>query len=477
MPLTFATGEHAEQIRESSPGAVLAQVTLGKKEGDITGILYDAVFDKGFCKSLVEMIARRRHLRGITGDFVAFPTRAMRNGQLSSVTNLEVASMRAEQSNSSIVFGDQFILKLFRRTEPGVNPDFEIGRFLTDGVGFPHSPAVAGTIEFRTKKGETAAVGILQKFVPNEGDAWRHTLDALSQYFDRAVTRHADELKDLQKPMPFVDRLQHTIIPPLAGELIGPYFERISLLGQRTAELHVALASNTDNPDFAPEPFSVLYQRSLYQSMRNHSGQMFQLLKNNLSALRGVGLDEALKVLGLQNEVLNRFRTVLSRKIAAKRTRIHGDFHLGQVLYTGKDYVIIDFEGEPARPLTERRIKRSPIRDVAGMLRSFQYAAYTALFGHLETAMVRPEDLAAMEPWAQLWNVWISSTFLDSYLKHTASGGFLPSNRDEVNILLNIYLFEKALYELGYELNNRPDWVRIPLIGILQLLQTPETAA
>ncbi len=239
----------------------------------------------------------------------------------------------------------------------------------------------------------------------------------------------------------------------------------------------MALASNTDNPDFVPEPFSVLYQRSLYQSMRNYSGQTFLLLKNNLSALRGVVLDEALKVLGLQNEVLNRFRTVLSRKIAAKRTRIHGDFHLGQVLYTGKDYVIIDFEGEPARPLTERRIKRSPIRDVAGMLRSFQYAAYTALFGHLETAMVRPEDLAAMEPWAQLWNVWISSTFLDSYLKHTASGGFLPSNRDEVNILLNIYLFEKALYELGYELNNRPDWVRIPLIGILQLLQTPETAA
>jgi maltose alpha-D-glucosyltransferase/alpha-amylase len=146
------------------------------------------------------------------------------------------------------------------------------------------------------------------------------------------------------------------------------------------------------------------------------------------------------------------------------------------VLYTGKDYVIIDFEGEPARPITERRIKKTPIRDVAGMLRSFHYAAYTSLFGYLGSAVVRPEDLAGLEPWARLWNVWVSSTFLSSYLQHAASGGFLPSNRDELNTLLSIYLFDKALYELGYELNNRPDWVRIPLTGILQLLQTPEAA-
>jgi maltose alpha-D-glucosyltransferase/alpha-amylase len=241
--------------------------------------------------------------------------------------------------------------------------------------------------------------------------------------------------------------------------------------------MHVALASNHEDADFAPEAFSVLYQRSLYQSMRNHSGQMFQFLRTNLKLLRGSVLDEALKVLDLQAEVLNQFRTVLSRKIIAKRTRIHGDFHLGQVLYTGKDYVIIDFEGEPARPLTERRIKRSPIRDVAGMLRSFHYAAYTSLFGHLGSAMVRPEDLAALEPWARRWNAWICSTFFNSYLEHATPGGFLPTVREELNILLNVYLLEKALYELGYELNNRPDWVRIPLTGILQLVEAPEKAA
>jgi maltose alpha-D-glucosyltransferase/alpha-amylase len=478
LPLAFASGARANHISELAPNAVLAKVTVRSKEGEIKGCLYDAVFDKAFCKSLVDMIARRRHLRGASGDFVATPTRAMRSEINGSVAKLEVASMRAEQSNSSIVFGDKFILKLFRRTELGINPDLELGYFLTERAMFPHTPPVTGTLEYRTKKGETAAVGVLQRFVVNEGDAWRHTLDSLSQYFDRAVTRHAEELKDLQKPTPFVQRLEQASIPPFAGELVGPYFENIKLLGQRTAELHVALASNKDEPDFAPEPFSVLYQRSLYQSMRNHAGQMFQLMRKNLKTLRGPVLEDAIQVLDHQNEILNRFRALLSRKIMAYRTRIHGDFHLGQVLYTGRDYVIIDFEGEPARPLTERRIKRTPIRDVAGMLRSFHYAAYTSLFGKLgSSAIIRPEDVAAMEPWARIWNVWISSTYLNSYLHHAQPGGFLPPDRESVNILLNVYLLEKALYELGYELNNRPDWVRIPLKGILQLLQLPETAA
>ena len=474
LPLSFATGERAEQIRQSSPNAILADVTVRLKENAIEGILYDGVLDKEFCTSLIDMILRRRHLRGTAGEFVAAPTRLLRNGPTAAIRNLEVSSIRAEQSNSSVVFGDQLILKLFRRAEEGTNPDVEIGCFLTERVGFPHAPPVAGTIEYRTNNGRAAAVGILQRYVANQGDAWRHALDQLSQYLDRAVTRPSDELKDLLRPKAFIERLQFTPLPPFATELIGPYLENVKLLGRRTAELHVALASNTEEPDFVPEPFSLLYQRSLYQSMRNHSGQMFQLLKSSLGTLRGVVLDEALRVLDLQGEVLNRFRTVLSRKITAKRTRIHGDFHLGQVLYTGKDYLIIDFEGEPARPLTERRIKKSPVRDVAGMLRSFHYAAYTSLFGHLGSANVRPEDLAGLEPWARLWNVWVSSTFLNSYLEHATPGQFLPENREELNILLNIYLFEKALYELGYELNNRPDWVRIPLTGILQLLQTAE---
>ena len=477
LPLGFASGDRAEKICKANPKSVLATLSVREKNKEQTGCLYDAIFDKAFCKALLQMIAKRRHLRGQTGDFVAAPVRAMLNGQLTSLANLEVASMRAEQSNSSVVFGDRLILKLIRKSEPGINPDLEVGQFLTEQVGFPHSPSVAGSIEFRPKKGQVATVGILQKFVPNEGDAWRHTLAALSLYSDRAVTRPADEWKDFAQRQPFVEQVQTATLPPLSRELVGPFLENVKLLGQRTAELHVALASDTEHPDFAPEPFSVLYQRSLYQAMRNHSGQMLQLLKNNIQSLRGIVLDEATKVLERNDEILGQFRSLLSNKIVAKRTRIHGDYHLGQVLYTGKDYVIIDFEGEPARPLTERRIKRSPIRDVAGMLRSFHYAAYTLLFGQVGSANVRPEDLPALEPWARIWNVWICSAFLASYREHAAPGGFLPASPEEFNILLNTYLLDKVLYELGYELNNRPDWVRIPLAGLLQLLQTPETSA
>jgi maltose alpha-D-glucosyltransferase / alpha-amylase len=179
-----------------------------------------------------------------------------------------------------------------------------------------------------------------------------------------------------------------------------------------------------------------------------------------------------LKVLDAQPEAINRFRKILSVKISAQRTRVHGDFHLGQVLYTGKDYFIIDFEGEPARPITERRIKRSPLRDVAGMIRSFHYAAYTSLYGHLGSASVRPEDLANLEPCVRLWNIWVASAYLKSYLEHALPGGFLPAEIEHTKIVLEMYLLEKALYELGYELNNRPDWIHIPLIGLRQLLDT-----
>ena len=471
LPLAFATGERADQLRETSASAILARVSV-RGEGGQAGVIYDAVFDKTFCVGLVDMIARRRHVKGSSGEFTATYMRLLRKDLGTRVTNLEVSSMKAEQTNSSIVFGDRYILKMFRRLETGVNPEMELSRFLTQQAHFTHTPALAGTIEYRTKKGEPAAVGVLHRYATNEGDAWRHTLDALSQYLDRAVTSQSD-LIDLAVPRkPFVEAITDSGFRPARADLIGPYYEAVRLLGQRTAELHIALTSNSTDPDYSPEPFTLLYQRSLYQTMRNHSGKMFLMLRKSLKSVPTRIADDVLKVLDAQPEAINRFRKILSTRISAQRTRVHGDFHLGQVLYTGKDYFIIDFEGEPARPITERRIKRSPLRDVAGMIRSFHYAAYTSLYGHLGSATVRPEDIAALEPWVRLWNIWISSAYLKSYLEHAARGSFLPTELEHTKIVLEIYLLEKALYELGYELNNRPDWIHIPLVGIRQLLES-----
>jgi maltose alpha-D-glucosyltransferase/alpha-amylase len=243
-------------------------------------------------------------------------------------------------------------------------------------------------------------------------------------------------------------------------------------LGERTAELHLALGSAPDDPAFAPEPFSTLYQRSLYQSMRTAAGRTLLLLEQRLPELAGEVRSDAEWTLAARDRILARFAALLERKIEAVRIRCHGDYHLGQVLYTGRDFVILDFEGEPARPISERRLKRTPLRDVAGMLRSFHYAAHAALFEEAKRGLAFEPALPGLERALQSWERWASAVFLRAYLDRARAGGagFLPAAREELALLLEVNLLEKAVYELGYELNNRPAWVRIPLAGIRQVL-------
>ena len=242
------------------------------------------------------------------------------------------------------------------------------------------------------------------------------------------------------------------------------------LLGQRTAEFHVALASAPEDPDFAPEPMTPFYQQSIYQSMRALVARVFPLLQRQLDTLPDAARLGARKALELEGRILARFQTVTERKITGMRIRCHGDYHLAQVLFTGKDFVIIDFEGEPVRPLSERRLKRSPLRDVAGMLRSFHYAACAALANQLALGVVSPERLPVVEAWTHVWQEWVSAAFLKAYLSTVSVVPVLPDSREDIQTLLDSFIMEKAIYELGYELNSRPDWVNIPLRGILQQL-------
>jgi len=315
-------------------------------------------------------------------------------------------------------------------------------------------------------------IAVLNGYIANQGDVWRYTLDSLGRYCESALTRPPQSYPALpSKPML---ALTEEEMPAIMSEMAGAYLASARLLGQRTAEMHVAFASAPGDPTFAPEPFSTHYQRSLYQSMRSLTVQSFQLLRQHLKQLPEAATAEARLVLDREGDVLQRFHAIIHHKLSVLRTRYHGDFHLGQVLYTGKDFVIIDFEGEPARPLSERRMKRSPLRDVAGMLRSFHYAAYSALFDQVNRGLMNshPEGMAGFEPWIQLWHVWVSAAFLNAYLAHAGQEGFVPRNRADLQLMLDVYLLEKAVYELSYELNNRPTWVRVPLRGILQLLET-----
>jgi len=467
LPLAFVSGPPAEQVLHEHRWAALTRLRI-KSTGE-EGILFEATVLKDFGKTLIRAIDRRHRRKGAAGELICSRTPLFRKICETNPASLEPSLLGVEQSNTSLVYGSCFILKLFRRLQDGTNPDLEIGRFLTE-KGFAHIPPVAGALEYRCGRQTPQTIAILQGFIPNQGDAWEYTLNTLAHYFENVLEKQSEKAPPALPQVSFME-LAATPVPADMLELIGIYLESVRILALRTAELHRVLASPSSNPKFAPDPFSKLYQRSLYQSMRTLAGRTLPLLRRHLKDQPEEVQQRAGEILEMNKDINERFRSLLDLKISGLRTRCHGDFHLGQVLFTGKDFVIIDFEGEPGRPISERQIKRSPLRDVAGMLRSFHYAAYSALIALEKQGMVQPESLPYLESWANLWYVWVCAAFVKVYLEKTAGGGFVPDTKEEIEILLNALLLEKAIYELGYELNNRPDWVKIPIHGIQQLLQ------
>ncbi len=466
IPISFCTGDKAQKILQENPQAVITRLNSGGTEG----IVYDGVYDEEFQKNLLLSLARRLSIKGRKGHLIAYPGKYFRNLYKEKTLPLDTPHvLKAEQSNTSLLYGNELIFKLFRRLDEGINPDLEIGRYLTDKVAFPNVPPFAGAIEYRRHGSEPVVVGLLQGFVSNLGDAWTFTLDSLGSYFERVLTK-SDEIKEIPKAPASLLDIAFQDIPPILQELIGGvYIEMATLLGKRTAELHLAFFSNVEDPHFAPETFSILYQRSLCQSMQSLSKRVLGTLRHNIKILQHETLKQRSEaLLNRENEIMERFRLLLKKKLSAMKFRIHGDYHLGQVLYTGNDFVIIDFEGEPERALSERRLKKSPLTDLAGMIRSFHYAAYFSLYKHVP---FRTEDIPKLEPWAELWYRYVAGVFLKSYLNVMGDVPFIPKDREDFSIMLRAFLLEKAIYELGYELNNRPDWVIIPIKGVEYLLE------
>ncbi|MFB3902063.1 MAG: maltose alpha-D-glucosyltransferase [Acidobacteriota bacterium] len=468
LPLHLAAGEKARRMTKLNRQAILARLPKSGP-GEEAAVIYDPVFEPGFASALLSFLRARRSIKGDAGDLEGWTSREARR-LASSAESLNPSTVQAEQSNTSVVYGDHFIFKLFRKVEVGLNPDLEIGRFLTER-GFAHIARFAGALEYFKPGRQAVTLGILQSFVTNQGDAWHYTAEVLKRYFERVLALSGQERERAFSPQPSLFSLLAGEIPAEIYELVGTYLQSAWLLGQRTGEMHVVLASNNERPEFAPEPYSTLSQRSLYQSLRNLSTQVLALLQSRLPALPEPTRAEAAGLVAEEGRIGEIFKLLLERRINASRIRVHGDYHLGQVLYTGKDFVIIDFEGEPARPLSERRLKRSPLRDVAGMLRSFDYAVHNGLRVQHATGLIRREDLELLEPWARTWTTWVSVAFLKSYLQAAGQGGFLPDRQEDFELLLRILVLEKAIYELGYELNNRPDWVPIPLRGIREVIE------
>jgi maltose alpha-D-glucosyltransferase/alpha-amylase len=471
LPLGFASGEEADRLAGQSPSPVVCHLNL--RDAKQTGVLFDATGDPVFTAALLDTLVRRRRWKGTNGEVMVSHSPALRTYLGAQGVSTPASSAKMDQSNSSIIYGDKAIVKLFRRVEPGVNPDLEIGRFFSDHCEFANAPPLLGAVEYRSSRHDPLTLAVAHALIPQAETAWQFALDNLSRYFEEILTQPVEKWPKFEGlgNRSLWDLAEATTASPVEHFSSG-FLKAAALLGQRTAEMHVALACDPITPDFTSEPFSQLYQRSLYQSARKIAAQNLQRLRKRLEHLSPRAQQLAHTVLDQEKLLFERLKSIISRKIVASRIRCHGDYHLGQVLYTGKDFMIIDFEGEPARSLSERRMKCSPLQDVASMIRSFHYAAAQG-FNHLvATGLHTADNTEPLKSAGTFWAVSAVGAFLQAYQASVGAAGFFPAAREDRELLLNFYVLNKAVYEMGYELNNRPEWVEIPLAAVVRLLSS-----
>jgi trehalose synthase len=416
------------------------------RSGPHSGLIYDGYADAGYMRAVLAALRDARVIPASSGEVHFKPT-----GKLQDVVfdgEPEVRALGVEQSNTSIIIGEQIVAKGYRRLHRGVHLEVEVARYLTDVAGYANTPPLLGSVEHRDVDGTPTALCILQGFVRNQGDGWKYTLHHLKGLLERSATDEPDP----EGGLPNVDRIYDVLI---------------ETLGVRTGELHQAFGLQTGDPAFEPEPITT-------QDLQGWREQVLGLAQRALGELEQArdGLppethdmvDAVLSEAGALGPLIS---GLVPESTSATKTRYHGDYHLGQVLLGMDDWMIIDFEGEPLRPLEERRSKHCPLKDVAGMLRSFDYAAWAALFAATED---RPEDFEPLRPVVEAWKQQASETFLSGYRRAVAGCSSYPTDATEADALLDLFLVEKAAYEIRYELGNRPSWVRIPLLGLHRIL-------
>ena len=465
LPVSFAPLSSVNPSDDNFHKRVIARAVVGDEDG----YLCDATFDNSFLNRLFQLLTGKDGWQGKAGFVSGLKSSAIQALQ-EKIANgePEPGLMGAEQTNTSIRYHKELCFKLYRRIENGVSPEVEMCGALSDRTSFRNLPRYLGSLNYNQSRASHFSLGILQNYVPNQGDAWQLSLGHVNRYYDDVLAKIPAGLA-----LPELPKLSGNPVklPAVMHELLGEaYLGMIEKLAERTAEMHLALASLDSEPAFAPEPFTTLYQRSIYQAMCEQVKRTVILLREIRPSLSEGQQQLCTLLLQKHKQILQQFDPVRTEKIDSLKVRIHGDFHLGQVLCTGKDFVIIDFEGEPAKSLSERRIKRSVFRDISGMLRSFDYAAFNVL--HQGSSVFRPEDRALLEPWADRWSFYVGQHFIDTYFEKTAGSDIVPADPKQREHLMRAYLMNKAVYELKYELNSRPDWADIPMRGILKILES-----
>lgn len=445
LPVTTIASTKNSSFHKKFPNAVIAQLPAKQ------GYLVDALCDADLPKLWLDAIIRNRQFKGIHGTVYG---RRAQNGKTLKFNNaIQPKILATEQSHNAIVFGKQLFLKCYRHLPTGINPELEMAQYLNKTEFSQHVPTLVGDLEYKNQQGQFISLGLLQTYCPHQATAWEVSLEQIQQFF-----KDSSKATAIRKTMPTsAHYFAAAAIPAEVDRLLAEYGMFAQLIGNRTAEMHNNLASS-QQVNFAPQAFTQSYQRNLYQSIRSQLAQTLRQLQRAMQNLPEEIQQICRQVIKSVTHIENCLQPLLSCTYHGWRIRIHGDYHLGQLLYTGKDLVIVDFEGEPERSLTERRSLRSPLTDVAGMLRSFDYAAQTATLNQPQLAQA-----------ALFWQRWASVYFWQSY-RQTIQPALITTDESELLALTKILLIEKALYEIRYELNNRPDYLIIPCQGLLNIL-------
>jgi maltose alpha-D-glucosyltransferase/alpha-amylase len=439
MPLALAWEERDEERVRNLSTAALAKI----RQQSSVGVMGDAFADEGFCRAMVAAMAKPREIATAQGKLEFSPTAAFRRLAGADFGSLPVARPQGSSSNTIVVLGERLILKGYRRLRTGASPELEMGMYLTDAVNFANCAPLAGVLQHRSKEGEPCLLAMLQAYVANQGDGWTWSLEYLQRHLEEHRTAPA------------------TDAPPAHQH--AAYLALIQVLAVRTAELHRALATPTKDPAFEPQPLTRADLEAYKQRATEEARNALGLLKSHLNELTAADREKANAILAARDEILKRIANCVAAEPKGTKIRIHGDYHLGQVLLTRNDFILIDFEGEPGHNLEERRAKQSPLRDVAGMLRSFSYVEHSAL----RSVAHDDVELAKLAPLARSWAMEVRLAFLTAY-DATASGASLYDALKPGIGLLGLFELEKALYELRYEIGNRPAWAGIPLQGVLE---------
>jgi len=447
------------------PGAeaLIANVRLDGPNGKTSHTLVDAVENADAARQFLQTIATPTR---VAEDGVEIVVSSLDpSSPLDLAIPLDVTKLGPEIHHATLRFGDRYVVTILRRLDEGASPELELGRVLNKAEGV--APKLHEVVEMHRRRGESPTIALVHDYVPNIGTAWDFTIEELGRFFSRVLARSTNEPPPPApsgSPLTFMNESP----PAEVAELMGQVLHTIEPLGRVVAECHAALAANVTNPAFTPELYSALDRRSKYQSLRNLSGKVLRSLRESLPTLDERTRHEAIAVLTKEAEIFRRFEPLLHSKMTSQRIRAHGDLHLGNALFTGKSFVLVGFDGRGERMLSERKRKRSPLRDLAGMVRSFDFAATKVL---TDPSRVRETDFDTAEPWAFHWSQWASAAFLRAYFAAAGTAAFVPRDLADASVLFDAFVLERALYQLKTQIDDpRPDSVIVALLGFRRLL-------